>query len=169
MNISPKPGAASPRGVTLIEMLVYMALLMVVLATAYMTAYNCWDSSKALRRNADDIERALDIGEHWRADVRAAKGPILTFAANGVVTFRIPASAGEIVYTFSNGEIRRQAGPAAPATLWLSNVKSSQMLSEPRAGVIAFRWELELNSSHKGAGLRPLFTFECAPAAPPTR
>jgi hypothetical protein len=78
---------------------------------------------------------------------------------------RVPARAGETTYTFANGEIRRQAGAAAPDKLWLGNVKSSRMQSEPRGRVVAWRWELELKTSRGKPQVRPLFTFECAAGA----
>ena len=162
MNTTPKCGAVGASGFTLIEMLVYMAIFAVVVGCATVTFFACWDNTKTLRREADDVARALDVGERWRADIRAA-----TAAADLTVTgdsekLRIPAAAGEVTYTFANGEIRRQAGLAAPDTLWLSGVKSSQMQSEARGRVAAWRWELELKSARREARLRPMFTFECA-------
>jgi len=162
MNIRPKRRPAREEGLTLIELVAYMALSLVVVGFATMTFYEFWDNTHSLRRNADDIARALDAGERWRADVRGATGAVQLTVTDGAEQFRIPASAGEVTYTFANGEIRRQAGSTAPNTLWLSNVKSSQMQSEARGGVAAWHWELELKSARKEARLRPLFTFECA-------
>ena len=162
MNIRAKLGSARERGETILELLVYFALFMVVVGSATVTFYECWGNSKALRRNADDIVRVLSVGDRWRADVRAAQGPIELTAAVGTEQCRIPGLSGEIVYTFSDGEIRRQAGSSAPNTRWLANVKSSQMQRELRGGVTAWRWELELKSVKREARLRPLFTFESA-------
>ncbi|HUD83129.1 MAG TPA: prepilin-type N-terminal cleavage/methylation domain-containing protein [Candidatus Saccharimonadales bacterium] len=169
MNIHPKCSVVREHGFTLIEMLVYMAVFVVVVGCATGTFYDCWDNTKALRRNADDIARALDIGERWRADVRGATGAVQLTVTNGAEQFRVPALAGEVTYTFANGEIRRQAGSTAPNTLWLSNVKSSQMESDARGRVAAWRWELELQSARREARLRPLFTFECPAGAATTQ
>lgn len=160
MNIPPTRPAARARGFTLIELLVYIALFAVVVGTAYMTFYECMSNSKALRRNADDIVRALSIGDQWRADIRAATGLIQLTNAPGAEQLRIPAAAGEIVYTLANGELRRRVGEAASNPVWLSNVKSSEMQSEWRGRVPVWRWELELKSVRKEARMRPLFTFE---------
>jgi hypothetical protein len=112
------------------------------------------------------VARALDVGEHWRSDIRGATGPVRVTATGATEEFRVPIANGEVVYTFANGEIRRQTSPAAPKQLWLSNVKSSQMQSDARGPVLAWRWELELQSKHRDAQLRPLFTFEsCAPGS----
>jgi prepilin-type N-terminal cleavage/methylation domain-containing protein len=167
MNTRPQRRSAGEHGFTLIELLVYMAVFVVVVGCATKTFYDCWDNTKALRRNADEIARALDVGERWRADVREATGAARLKVTNGAEQFRIAGVAGEVTYTFANGEIRRQAGATAPNSLWLSNIKSSQMRSDARGHVSAWRWELELISGRRQPRLRPLFTFECAaPSAP---
>ena len=162
MNSRLKHDVAGKPGFTLIETLVYMALFVVVAGCATITFYDCWDNTKNLRRNADDVARALDAGERWRADMRGATGAVQLTVTNGAEQCRIPALEGEVTYTFANGEIHRQAGSTALNALWLANVKSSKMQSEARGGVAAWRWELELKSARREPRLRPLFTFECA-------
>jgi hypothetical protein len=162
MNTRSNRGTSRQDAFTLIEVIVYMVLFVMVVGCATKTFYECWDNTKALRKSADNIARALDIGERWRSDVRGSAGAVRLTATDGAEQLRIPTAAGEITYTFANGEIRRQAGPTAPDTLWLSGVKSSQMRSEPRGRVAAWRWEMELKSPRKEARVRPLFTFECA-------
>ena len=157
------------RGFSLIEALVYIGLLAVVLGFATKIFYQCWDDNKALRRNADDIVRVLHTGDQWRADVRAATGPVQLSGAAGAEQLHIPASAGEIIYTFSNGELHRRTGVDAIDRLWLSNVKSSRMQSDARQDVAAWRWELELKSVKKTARWRPLFTFETVAGGGMTR
>jgi Tfp pilus assembly protein FimT len=169
MKIRRTRGTGGEGGFTLIECLVYMALLVVVLGLATRLFYQSWDDNKALRRNAEDIVRALRAGDQWRADVRAATGPVQLTDADGVEQLRIPASAGEILYTFSGGELRRQAGAAAVNEVWLPNVKSSQMQSDLRRNVTAWRWELELKTVGKTAQFRPLFTFETVAGGAITR
>ena len=85
----------------------------------------------------------------------AATGALQVTTENGAEQCRIPAASGAIIYTSANGEIHRQAGPAAPNTLWLAGVKSSQMQSDSRGNVAAWRWELELKSERKEPRLRP--------------
>ena len=62
-----------PARLHLLECLVYIAVLAVVLVVTMRGFYRCWDNSKALRHNADDIILVLHAGEQWRADVRAAR------------------------------------------------------------------------------------------------
>ena len=147
---------------TLIEMIVYMALFVVVVGCATKTFFDCWDNTKALRKSSDDVARALEIGERWRADVRGATGAVELTTTGGAERLRVPEATSEVIYTFANGELRRQAGSTDPNTLWLSDIESSQMQSDPRWPIAVWRWELELKSTRKESRVRPLFTFETA-------
>jgi len=169
MNTHPTGCARRESAFTLLEMIVYMVLFVIVVGCATKTFYECWDNSKALRKSADDIARALEIGERWRADIRGATGAVKLTSTDGSEQVRIPEPAGEVIYTFANGELRRQAGSTAPGTLWLSGVKSSRMQSEARGSVAAWRWELELKSTRKQPLMRPLFSFETAAGATATQ
>ena len=153
---------ARVRGLMLIECVVYLALFVVVLGLATKAFYDCWDSTKALGRDADDVVRSLQTGERWRADIRAATGPVETTSLGGVETLRIPQPSGAVVYTLANSELRRRAASAAEAAV-MSNIKTSRMQSQSRGGVVVWRWELELRSYQRHARLRPLFTFEAVP------
>ena len=160
MNLSRRSHNAGASGFTLLECIAYVALLTVVLGFATRIFFQCWDDNKALRRDADDIVRVLHAGDQWRDDVRAATGPLQLTDSEGIKQLRIPAGAGEVTYTFSKGELRRQSGAGAASQVWLSNVQSSQMQSDPRQDVPAWRWELELKTVKREKLFRPLFTFE---------
>jgi hypothetical protein len=153
----------------LLECLAYIAVLVVVMAVSMRGFYHCWDQSKALRHNADDIIRVLHAGEQWRADVRAARGPLQLTPADGAEQLLIPSAAGPIIYSFAKGELRRQTSSPAATNLLLSNVQSSQMQSNPRQRVTAWIWELELKPTRKDAKVRPLFTFETVAGSANTR
>jgi hypothetical protein len=139
---------------------VYIAVLAVILGIGSAAFYRCWDDNKAITRNGDDIVRTLKAGEAWRADVRSATGPIQIATTNSEQTVRIPCGKREVIYTFTDGEVRKQAGENSPWNLILPKVKSSQMQLEKRDQVTAWRWEVELISRRKHAKLVPLFTFE---------
>jgi hypothetical protein len=133
-----------------------------VLGLAFAAFYDYWSATDAFGRNAADITRSLHAGEQWRADIRAASGPVEATASNGVQTLRIPTPAGSILYTFSNSELRRNAPPAGDVPI-LSHIKSSQMQLESRAGLSVCRWELELLPRKHDPKLRALFTFAAVP------
>ena len=151
---------ARARGYMLLECLAYMAVLAVVLVVTMRGFSHCWDNSMALRRNADDIIRAVHAGEQWRADLRAAREPVQLSQADGGEQLRIPSAGGPIIYTFAKGKLHRQTSVPAGTNLLLSNVQSSQMQSSRRQRVTAWTWELELKPTRKDARVRPLFTFE---------
>jgi hypothetical protein len=142
-----------------------MGALAVILVVTMRGFYHCWDNSKALRHNADDIIRVLHAGEQWRADLRAAQAPVQLTQAEDAEQLRIPCAAGPIIYTFAKGELRRQTSFPAATNLLLTNIQSSRMQSNPRQRVTAWTWELELKPTRKDAKVRPLFTFETVAGA----
>jgi len=141
------------RSFTLIEMLVYIAVFAVVLNLASFAYFRYDQQMRDVRRNADDIVRAMRAGERWRDDVRNATAPPHAIE-NGVV---IPQRSGEIAYVFADGTVWRRA--AGSQTVALKNVRASTMSADRRDRVSAWRWELELASPKKVVLIRPLFTF----------
>ena len=145
------------RGYSLLECLVYIAVLAVVLNLSFMAYYRYDQHTRDLRRNADDITRALRAGERWRDDVRAAVSPPHAIG-NGVA---IPLRSGEVAYVFADGAVWRQV--AGTRTVVLKDVGASLWSTDSRQHVDAWRWELELASSKKPVLVRPLFTFTAVP------
>lgn len=166
MKLSLYLSSSRQRGASLLECLVYIAVLGLLLNLAVLAFNRCWDDSKHLRRNAEDIARALKAGEIWRADIRAATGTIQAVTLADADQLVIPQPAGTVIYSFRHGELRRQAGPGGPVTLVLPQACSSRMQADARARVTAWRWELELAAAPKKPGLPPLFTFEAVPPQP---
>ena len=158
------------RAYFLIEALVYIALIGAVLGIGYSATYRCLDSSIALRRNADDIASALQAGERWRADIRAATTAPRTEMAEGGQLLHLDSPRGEVIYRFGTNGVSRRLGGGGWANL-LPRVKSSTMTADPREHITAWRWELELQprvtASVKPGHLRPLFTFTAVPQHPP--
>ena len=146
--------AATRRGVTLIEMMVYVAVVSVVTMVAMLTYLTCWDHAIAVHRVSDDIVRTLEAGERWRDDVRGAAGP--PTLAEGVL--RVPHQGGDVLYRLADDTVERKAGAGEWAQA-LAEVKASRMLLDEGKHVRSWRWELELQVRKKKARLRPLFTF----------
>jgi hypothetical protein len=152
-------------GVSLIECLVYIAIVLVVMGCGFMALYRGMDNHKNLRRNADDITAAVNAGELWRKDIRAAAGRITTEAHEQNQTLFIPQSHGTVAYQFTDGELRRQGRASGPWVVVLPRVQSSSMTADPRERVTAWRWELALKSTAREARVKPVFTFEAVPGS----
>jgi Tfp pilus assembly protein FimT len=167
MNFPRPHPSARQQGVSLIECVAYFALFAVVLGVASSAFFRCWSDSQHLRRNADDIARALHAGEQWRADIRAATRPIQVTDLGDTEKVVIPVPAGRILYTCAQGRLQRQAGATAPATVVLDRIKVSRMQAAPRRRVTAWRWELELQPVQAKVRMKPLFTFKAVPAPNP--
>ncbi|HUB87209.1 MAG TPA: hypothetical protein VMB22_04910 [Verrucomicrobiae bacterium] len=154
-------------GMMLIECLVYIAVFAVLLGVGTAAFYEFWDNSNILRHRTDEISAALRAGEMWRADVRGAVGKIEVQTSSGGAQVKIPQHNGALFYRLDSNTLWR-ATPAANA--WvpvLHNVKSSQMETENRAGVQAWRWELELAPFRSRAKTPLEFSFEAVPPEQP--
>ena len=153
----------SAGGYSLVELLVYMAVLVVLIGVGYAALYFSMSSSAALRRSGDDIANALRAGEGWRADVRAAGGQIKLETTVDEQIIHLPGPRGEIGYRFATNTIFRRNGNNEWSP-FLSNVKASTFISDSRHNAAVWRWELELQPRAKTLGtIRPLFTFLAVP------
>lgn len=155
---------------SLIECLMYITLLALVMALGYTAMYRSMDASTGLRRNASDITQALNAGERWREDVRAAtQTPRVEKISNDEILLHIQQANAEVVYRFSSNSVTRRVGSAdwAPA---LEHVSKSTFVSEPRQKVTAWKWEVELQPYRKSlTRLQPLFTFLAVPVGTQTK
>jgi Tfp pilus assembly protein FimT len=152
-------------GILLTECLVYIAVFTLLFAIATSAFYICWDHTRATVAVTDNIENALRAGERWRADIRNATGKIEVHPEAGGETVRIPETGKDILYHFKSGELRRQVSTLEFSELLLPRVKVSEMKTDARGIVNAWRWELELMPVHKETSLPLRFTFEAVPAS----
>jgi hypothetical protein len=148
-----------PRGVCLIECLVYISVLFVILAVAGAAYARVLDHTRQMRRVAADIARALDAGERWRADLRAVTAPPRLVAEGPIQALHLPRPDAEVVYFFDGSNVVRRADADAPWQAFLPRVKASRFVSEPREHVNTWRWEVELHSGPRPARTPPLFSF----------
>jgi len=148
-------------GISLIECLVYIAVLGVMISVGGFTIAKAWDAHRALSRNANDIQRAVNAGERWRAEIRSAIQPVEIRSDR--VRLRIPTTNGVIEYQFADGALQRRTGDQADWLPVLTRVRHSQMQPTTNTGLVAWRWELEMEPASKRARHRPLFTFTAVP------
>ena len=152
------------RGFTIIECVVYAGVYALLMGLAFFAFYRCFDNLRHVRRTSDDITRAVHAGEVWRGDIRAATAPIQFNAADQ--TLRVRCGDREIAYRFAEAQVLRQSSSDAPWTVLLAKVQRSEMQSDRRARVTAWRWDLELQTKQKTVRVKPLFTFVAAPPQP---
>jgi hypothetical protein len=80
-------------GIMLVDLMFYISLLAVILILTAVVFNQFSIQSGKLRRNIDDIERAMKAGERWRSDLHAATGPIRKETLDGAETMiRKPAA-----------------------------------------------------------------------------
>jgi type II secretory pathway component PulJ len=157
--VGSSPRRRRVEGYMLIECLVYIAVLAVVMGVAFSAFYRCLSNSRDITRNTDDIVRALQAGEIWRADVRSAAGPLVPVESDDFSALEIPTSSGTVAYVFHDNAVWRK-GSEGDAKPMLSGVKASRMVKDQRKKVVCWRWELELGTRKKIVRMRPLFTFQ---------
>ncbi len=144
------------QGFSLLEALVYCAVLGVVLALASGAFFRVAKASNDLKRNAEDIARALASGERWRADVRAATTvPSWRDSPDGPALY-IQQGTNTVAYTFSAGTVWRHTPQAKRVSL--RHVKTTTMQPDMRRQVKAWRWEVELDGQ-PNARVKPVFSF----------
>jgi hypothetical protein len=159
-----KPIDCGSSGILLVECMVYLGLLFLFLGLAYSVFYRGWERSLSLRRDAEQIARAMTTGERWREDVRTATGPLRPEESANEQILHIPHGAGEVVYRVAQGVIWRRADERSTWAEVLDRVKSSRMQVEPRQKITAWRWELALKTRDPRRRIQPLLTFEAVPA-----
>ncbi|HXB61135.1 MAG TPA: hypothetical protein VNU95_16300 [Candidatus Acidoferrales bacterium] len=160
------PRVRRQAGIMLIECISYFVVFLILSAVAMSSFYLCWDHSKALISASDDISAALSAGERWRADVRAASGTInIETTTNGEVV-RIPEGEKEIAYLFNSNKVERQVSSTSLPVTLLPRVVSSDMEADPRGGVTAWRWELQVVQRRKEIHTQLMFTFEAVQKMP---
>ena len=157
------------RGFTLIECLVYISALGLIFAVGMSAFYRSRDCNRDLRRCADDISRAMQAGERWREDVRAATAQPTFDRTDEGQLLRVPQRVGDIVFYFKSDTVWRKSPTNTAWQVFLPRVVRSQMQADPRGRVAAWRWEVELASCRTNAQMKPLFTFQAVVAPEATR
>ncbi len=146
-------------GFTLIECLAYLGLFGLFIVLVMTTFFHAREGSDALRRNADDVTRALHAGERWREDVRTATAPPRLVTENGQTWLALPHGTNTTVYTYDRNTLWRQSHTNQPWQPVLTRVAASRMEPDARQHVTAWRWEVELQPKDEKKRTKPRFTF----------
>ena len=166
MNLNFQNRQRASAGYLLTEALVYISVVVVILGIGYAAMYRSIRYSLNLRRSAEDISKALNVGERWRDDIRAANIRIDWEQIDGERVMRLEGPSGRIAYRLTDQTLYRKTGDA-PWVPVLPNVKASSFEADKRQRVQAWRWELELLPRAKNPRIKPLFTFIAVPATAP--
>ncbi|MBI2927220.1 MAG: hypothetical protein HYY24_16120 [Verrucomicrobia bacterium] len=145
------------------ECLIYIGVFTLIVGLGFSAFYRTLEYSRDLRRNADDIVRALKAGERWRDDIRRATMPPRVVAGDRASVLEIPQASGVVSYTFDGRSLWRKTTQRDTAEEIIPGVKASQMQMDSRAHVKSWRWEIELSGRKKIPRVRPLFTFQAVP------
>lgn len=148
------------RGMMLIDCLAYIALLAMILGLTVLAFFRASDNTRNLHRDVADIARALNAGERWREDVRAAASPPRIELEAGASVLRLRHPAGDVSYVFRDGTVWRRG---LPNTNWLPvlpAIKASIMRPQARTHVTSWAWDVELNGCPRTSGSRPVFSFQ---------
>lgn len=158
-----RPGHHARRGMFLVQALVYVVVLAALAEVAFSAFFALQQGGARVRMASEDIVVAMEAGERWRADIRAAAG-LVTATADEL---RIPTKDGDPVrYRWTDGRILRHDGRGGEQVL-LRDVAETRFIRDPREHVTAWRWELALQANGPNPRVRPLFTFLAVPVAAP--
>ncbi|NBV21970.1 MAG: hypothetical protein EBS05_08625 [Proteobacteria bacterium] len=147
---------------TLIECLVWVAMLAMIFGFILQLFFSGRAGADGLRRNADDITRALHAGERWREDVRTATAPPRLIEQDGHRQLVVQTGTNVIAYAFFEDTVWRRPQTNQAWQPALVRVKASRMEADPRERITAWRWELELQAKDPKKRVTPLFTFLAA-------
>ena len=154
---------AAEAGISLIEMLAYIAVLAVLITLTGRLFGQAWDQSRAIQRETDDIKRVLRVGELWRRDVRAANARIelqTLDQAQGVV---IPTAAGQVVWLSNSNSVSRSASADHPEVVMLRRLSESRFVEDSQDGLRVWRWDLAPQPGRKHARITPWCSFTAVP------
>jgi Tfp pilus assembly protein FimT len=165
MNLRPPPTIVRIRGLTLIEALVYIAVLLAISAVAFSAVQRLWTATGHISAATDDCASALRAAEQWRRDVRSVRAPV-TVEDEGR-RCRLEGPDGTIVWSHGLGALWRQVGNR-PAALWVARVEVCRFDEDPRQYVKAVRCDLILTPRSVRARQAPVFSFLAVPTSPGT-
>ncbi|MDB6053465.1 MAG: hypothetical protein JWN25_988 [Verrucomicrobiales bacterium] len=132
-------------GITLLETIVYIACLGIILGLASSAFFRVLTQTQRLTRSIDRVEKLLNFGERWRAEIRTSTGPIELLPATSGQSIRILSKASEITYTLDAGKLfRMEKGRNASPQILFSNLTSASFTTQQYSNVTAWSWHVEV-------------------------
>ncbi len=163
MKPSPSAPSRAQAGITLIECLAYISTLLVISGVAFNSLGRLWAVTGRLAGVTDDLRDSTRSGEQWRADVRAARGPIRI--EEGGLACVIETTNGPVIWFHSAGALWRRAGDLSPGC-WLRRVESCQFIPSHRTHVAALQLDVQLMPRSRQSRQPSAFTFFAVPSTP---
>jgi hypothetical protein len=149
-------------GISLVEMLVYIACLTIFLSVISVAMWRLWTSHAQLNERASGLMKILNSGELWRDDVRGSESVPLLQQVNGYEGVLLERNGRKFDYRVVDGELHRVEN--GQVEILAKNIVSSKMMAETRNELIYLRWEVEVRLTG-ASGKTQAFTFMAVPFA----
>jgi len=151
------------RGISLVEMLVYIACLTIFLSVISMAMWRLWTSHALLNERANGLMKILNSGELLRDDVRRSESVPLLQQISGYEGILLERNGRKFDYRIVDGELHRVEN--GQVEILAKNIVSSKIVEERRNELVYLRWEVEVRLT-RASGKTQAFTFMAVPSAP---
>ena len=140
------------KGFTLIETLIYSAIMVIVLGGIFMTFYSIMTTSDSLRYQIELIENAKFLEQKFKWALTGAEGiniPAISSASSPILSINKPGVANPLIIDLDGGIVRIASGNESPIPLTNNFVIVSTIsfenfsLSSDTQNTIRIRAELE--------------------------
>ncbi len=140
------------KGFTLIETLIYSAILVIVLGGIFITFYSIMTTSDSLRYQIELIENAKFLEQKFKWALTGAEGinmPIIGSVSSSILSINKPGIANPLIFDLNEGIVRITSGSESPVPLTNNFVVVSSIsfesfsFSSDTQNTIRIRAELE--------------------------
>jgi type II secretory pathway pseudopilin PulG len=155
--------APGERGMLLIHLLVYMAVLAIIMSLASVTFWRAFDSVRQHLQAADEASALLRAGELWRQDVRRTRTAPVIEETSSALHFRLGTADGPVTWSVESNRLVRVAGTDGIPLSWMKKLETAQFVADDRGSVRAWRLEVSLPSPKRGERMPVAFSFIAVP------
>lgn len=152
------------RGISLVEMMVYIAVLAVIMGIGFSAVVRLWSVSRQMRVESDDLRAVLATGDRWREDIRGSGGRIVLKTEGDSHVLEVhPGTTNELQWAFFDGKVLRRTGTNAAWATQLTRIRSSSVRPEQRDDMPTWRWDLEFEPATARSRFHRTFSFVAVP------